>query len=96
VIGQIHIDDSISSKPVAELYYDSQGNLKMGVEQTRGGGNQLTFPVGNVPVGQRFTYEIRYENDVLSVGINGGSQIIMSTFQLNSPRSYFKVGNYSK
>lgn len=34
VIGQIHIDDSVSSKPVCELFYSSNGNISMGVEQT--------------------------------------------------------------
>lgn len=88
-IGQVHIDDSVSSKPVAELFYDSQGNLKLGVEQTRAGGNEvlcmcsfqptrcakhanaiclLLVQVGYVPVGQRFTYEIRYESNILSIG----------------------------
>lgn len=94
VIGQIHIDDSISSKPVCELYYSANGDLKMGVEQTRGGGNQILTWAGNVPVGQEFTYEIRYESNVLSVVINGGSPKVFSTYQLGAPRSYFKAGNY--
>jgi hypothetical protein len=96
VIGQIHIDDSISSKPVAELYYDAGGNLQMGVEQTRAGGNQVKFQVGYVAVGQTFTYEIRYESNVLSVSINGGQTQILPTYSLNAPRSYFKAGNYNQ
>ena len=94
VIGQIHIDDTISSKPVAELYYNSNGDLTMGVEQTRAGGNQIPTPAGNIPPGQVFTYEIRYESNVLSLVINGGSPQTFSTYQLNAPRSYFKAGNY--
>ncbi|KAK4233800.1 alginate lyase-domain-containing protein [Achaetomium macrosporum] len=94
VIGQIHIDDAISSKPVAELYYNANGDLSLGVEQTRAGGNQLTSPAGHIPVGQTFTYEIRYESNVLSVLINGGSPQVFSTYHLDAPRSYFKAGNY--
>jgi hypothetical protein len=94
VIGQIHIDDTISSKPVAELYYSADGALTMGVGQTRAGGNQIRTPCGNVPVGQEFTYEIRYESNVLSVVINGGAPQVFSTYQLGAPRSYFKAGNY--
>ncbi|KAJ4288361.1 hypothetical protein N0V88_007400 [Collariella sp. IMI 366227] len=94
VVGQIHIDDSVSSKPVCELYYAQDGSLEMGVGQTRAGGNQIRFPVGNVPPGQVFTYEIRYESNELSVIINGGAKQVLPTFQLNYPRSYFKAGNY--
>ncbi|KAL2016881.1 hypothetical protein VTK56DRAFT_2881 [Thermocarpiscus australiensis] len=94
VIGQIHIDDTISSKPVAELYYKANGDLTMGVEQTRAGGNQVLFPVGNIPLGQVFTYEIRYEGNVLSVIINGGTPQVLPTFELDAPKSYFKAGNY--
>ncbi|KAL5349329.1 hypothetical protein ACLOAV_005619 [Pseudogymnoascus australis] len=96
VIGQIHIDDSISTKPVCELFYNSKGDISMGVEQTRAGNNLLFTPIGNIPVGQQFSYEIRYESNVLSVGINGGSQKVLDTYELNAPNSYFKVGNYNQ
>lgn len=93
-IGQIHIDDSISVRPVAELYYKDSGEITMGVEQTRDGGNQKTSTVGNVPVGSKFSYEIRYENGSLSVQINDEDFKKMSTYELSDPDSYFKVGNY--
>jgi hypothetical protein len=96
VIGQVHIDDSISSKPVCELYYNSDGNLTMGVEQTRSGGNEKFTQVGNIPVGQKFSYVLSYQNNVLSISINGGSATVLSTYQLNAPNSYFKVGNYNQ
>ncbi|CAI7567907.1 unnamed protein product [Penicillium pancosmium] len=90
VVGQIHIDGSISTKPVCELYYSTTGNLTMGVNRCRTCG-QDTFNIGQIPVGKRFTYEIRYERDVLSVSING------QDFQkLNTPASYFKAGNYNQ
>jgi len=95
VIGQIHIDDSVSSKPVCELYYNSQGVISMGVEQTRSGGNEKFTTVGNVPLNTQFTYEIDYSNNVLSVSING-KKTTLDTFSLDAPPSYFKAGNYNQ
>ncbi|QKX60664.1 uncharacterized protein TRUGW13939_07810 [Talaromyces rugulosus] len=96
VIGQVHIDDSVSSKPVCELYYNSSGDIVMGVEQTRSGGNEKFTTIGNVPVGTQFSYELSYESNVLSVSLNGGSQQTLSTYSLDAPTSYFKVGNYNQ
>lgn len=59
VVGQIHIDDTVSVRPVCELYYNLNGDLTMGVEQTRAGGNSLYTKVGHVPVGTKFCYEVR-------------------------------------
>lgn len=96
VVGQIHIDDSVSSKPVCELYYNKAGLLQMGVEQTREGGNEKYTNIGTVPMGTTFSYEIRYEGNVLSVSLNGEKAIVLDTFQLEAPKSYFKVGNYNQ
>lgn len=96
VIGQVHIDDSISSKPVCELYYSSSGTISMGVEQTRSGGDEKIIEVGSVPVNTPFSYSIAYESNVLSVSINGGSAQVLSTYSLDAPTSYFKVGNYNQ
>jgi Alginate lyase len=95
VIGQIHIDDSISSKPVCELYYQSSGNLAVGVQKSRDGSQNAPVVIGNVPVGQKFSYLIQYEGGALSVSINGGAPHPFSTSGLDSPESYFKVGNYN-
>ncbi|OIW30730.1 family 7 polysaccharide lyase [Coniochaeta ligniaria NRRL 30616] len=96
VIGQIHIDDSVSSKPVCELYYNSAGVIALGVEQTRAGGNEIVKQIGSVTPGSTFSYEIRYEKGVLSVSLNGGSLVSYSTYSLWAPLSYFKVGNYNQ
>jgi hypothetical protein len=94
-IGQIHMDSSISTKPVAELYYSTKGVLTMGVEQTRAGNNQKPKTVGTVPVGTKFSYTISYEKNILSVSINGKTTTL-STYSLDAPRSYFKAGNYNQ
>jgi hypothetical protein len=96
VIGQIHIDDSVSTKPVCELYYNTDGDVVMGVEQTRSGGDSIFTTIGNVGVGQTFSYEIQYESDALGVSLNGGAMKSLDTYQLDSPASYFKVGNYNQ
>jgi hypothetical protein len=95
-IGQIHTDDQVSVRPVGELYYNQQGVLSMGVEHTAKGGDQTVTEGGSVPVGTKFSYTIRYENGELSVTVNGGAKKVLSTYQLDSPPSYFKAGNYNQ
>ncbi|KAK3186770.1 hypothetical protein K4F52_004516 [Lecanicillium sp. MT-2017a] len=96
-IGQIHVDDSVSHKPVAELYYNAAGDLKMGVQLcAQNDCKQQRVDVGHVPKGQRFTYEIRYEKNELSVSINGKAFQKLDTHKLNGPKSYFKAGNYNQ
>ncbi|KAH8812516.1 polysaccharide lyase family 7 protein [Xylogone sp. PMI_703] len=97
VIGQIHINDTLSNKPVCELFYSSAGVIVMGVEQTRSGGNEkISAPIATIPPGQTFTYEIRYESNVLSVNVNDQGVVVLDTFSLDAPSSYFKVGNYNQ
>jgi len=96
VIGQIHIDDSVSSKPVCELYYSTAGVITMGVEQTLSGGDEVFTKIGTIAVGTQFSYEISYESNVLSVSLNGGTPKVLSTYSLDAPLSYFKVGNYNQ
>jgi len=96
VIGQVHIDDSVSSKPVCELYYNQAGTIQMGVEFNSTGGNESFTTIGTIPVGQQFTYEINYSSNILTVSLNGGTPKTLSTFDLDAPLSYFKVGNYNQ
>jgi hypothetical protein len=95
VIGQIHIDDSVSTKPVCELYYNTAGDISIGVEQTLSGGDEVFTALGNVPVGTTFTYELEYSTGLLKVAINGNFQTL-DTFELDAPASYFKAGNYNQ
>ncbi|KAF2012319.1 polysaccharide lyase family 7 protein [Aaosphaeria arxii CBS 175.79] len=96
VIGQVKVDDDISKKPLCELYYNDKGDLTLGVNQTPNKSGQDFNPVGNVPVGKEFTYELRYEKSVLSLAINGGEFKTFSTGDIKTPLSYFKVGNYNQ
>lgn len=96
VIGQVHMDSSVSTMPVCELYYNTVGTITMGVEKTRSGGDEVYTVVGSVPVGTIFSYEIVYESNVLSVSINSGAAKKLSTYSLDAPLSYFKAGNYNQ
>ncbi|KAH7232028.1 hypothetical protein FSOLCH5_008711 [Fusarium solani] len=96
VVGQIHIDDSISTKPVMELYYNSKGEFTVGVQKCRTCNQARTGVLAKVPKGQRFHYEIRYEKNKLSVSINDSPYKELDTFDLNGPDSYFKAGNYNQ
>jgi hypothetical protein len=95
VIGQIHIDDDVSIKPVCELYYNSTGHINMGVERSSAGGATHTA-IGIVDVGTMFAYQIKYEGNILSVNIDGGEDQVLGTNDLDAPLSYFKVGNYNQ
>jgi hypothetical protein len=68
----------------------------MGVEYTRAGGNSVFTDLGNIPVGQRFSYEIRFEGGQLSVSINNGGFRNLDQNELDNPNSYFKAGNYNQ
>jgi hypothetical protein len=46
-------------------------------------------------MGETFSYEIDYSNNVLKVGINGEFKTL-STYSLDAPESYFKAGNYNQ
>jgi hypothetical protein len=95
VIGQIHMDDSVSTKPVCELYYSNTGDLNIGVEQTRAGDDEKFTYLGNIPLGTQFSYEIEYYDNELKVAINGSFKTL-STYSLDAPKSYFKAGNYDQ
>ncbi|KAJ2982996.1 hypothetical protein NQ176_g1010 [Zarea fungicola] len=95
IIGQIHVDGSVSQYPVAKLYYASTGDLYFGVVDSLKTGNTVYTKVGHVPLKTKFRYEIRYEKNVLSVGIDGGDQQVFAN-TLGAPISYFKAGNYNQ
>ena len=96
VIGQVKVDDSVSKKPVAELFINKSGTLTIGVSQIPNQSSLKMTEIGSVKIGEKFEYELRYEKGELSVGINGGEMRKMSTGELKSPPSYFKAGNYNQ
>ncbi|KAF2031037.1 alginate lyase 2 [Setomelanomma holmii] len=96
VIGQVKIDGDVSTKPLAELFYAQDGTVRIGVSQIPDVSSLKMTEVGHVSVGQTFEYVLKYEGGKLSVKIAGGEEQIMSTGDIDSPKSYFKVGNYNQ
>lgn len=91
-IGQVFASDA--SKPLAEMYYSQTGEITVGVKPNATS-NQVIAALGNVPVGQKFTYVMSYSDNVLSISING-DKTILDTFEWDSPKCYFKSGNYNQ
>lgn len=95
VVGQIHMDPDVSHKPAALLYINEKGVLTFGVGTCRTCTSKRTH-VGQLKPNERFTYEIRYEKNKLSLNINGGAFKEYDTYELDGPKSYFKAGNYNQ
>lgn len=101
-VGQIHIGKVLrgshdeSTKPLMELYYEPNGDLKVGVNRSPTDGQNET-KIGNVPVGTKFSYQITISGGSLKVFINGSqkfSQAVPSGFK--DYGQYFKAGDYNQ
>jgi hypothetical protein len=98
-IGQIKIGAPLeagvppSTKPTLELYYRSNGNIVVGIEDSPAGG-QTPHTIANIPLGTRFSYQIRATSSTMTVTINGTPH----AFPLNPAflpyGQYFKAGSY--
>ncbi len=98
-IGQIKIGTPLqsgvpsSTKPTLELYYRSNGNIVVGIENSPEGG-QTPHVIANVPLGTKFTYQIKATSSTMTVTINGTPH----AFPLNPAflpyGQYFKAGSY--
>jgi hypothetical protein len=95
VIGQIHDDPAKSVRPLVELFYSSSGAIDAGVEQCFAGSCINHNPVGHVAPGTKFTYEINYSHNKLTVSINGGTPVNL-TSPILGVGGYFKAGDYGQ
>jgi hypothetical protein len=98
-VGQIHLGTGTpaSTKPLLELFYSANGDIKMAIEQTPAGGNEVQYPAGNVPLGTQWSYVIGLSGDAISLVINGGTPqtwTMSSTFDQEG--MYFKAGDYDQ
>lgn len=93
-VGQIHTS---GTKPLLELYFYASGALVLGIEQTPSGGNEVPNPVGNVPLGMKWSYVIGLSGSTISLTIDGGKTL---TFPMPSSFAgqsmYFKAGDYDQ
>jgi len=95
VVGQIHDDPAVSVRPLIELFYTSSGDLVAGVEQCTAGGCENKTTVGHVPPGTKFSYVISYSKNKLTVSINGGTPVSLSS-PILGVGGYFKAGDYGQ
>ena len=96
-VGQIHLGTGGSStKPLVELYYHTNGDIVLGVEDSPSGG-QTTHKIANVPVGAQWSY---------TIAVTGGNAVVLTvngkTTKYSIPSSfdgyhmYFKAGSYNQ
>lgn len=97
-IGQIHIGSpkngaASSSKPTVELYYHSNGDVVVGIEDSPSGG-QTAHTVGHAAIGSKFTYQIKTVGNVATVTVNGTPHSYTLNSAFSNYTHYFKAGNY--
>ena len=96
-VGQIHLGSGGSTKPLLELFYYSNGNVVMSIEQTPAGGNSVPYTVGNVPLGTKWSYTIGLSGSTISLVLNGGAaQTWQMSSTFNGYGMYFKAGDYDQ
>ncbi|HEV2635971.1 MAG TPA: polysaccharide lyase family 7 protein [Actinocrinis sp.] len=96
-VGQIHLGSGGSTKPLLELFYHSNGEIVMAIEQSPAGGNEVSYDVASVPLGTQWSYTIGLSGSTISLAINGGAArtwTASSTF--NGYGMYFKAGDYDQ
>jgi hypothetical protein len=94
-VGQVHLDDSQSSKPLTELYYHSNGDIYLGIENSPTGG-QTTHYITNVALGAHWTYSINVSGTKLNLTVNGSKTSYTIPSSFNGYRNYFKAGDYNQ
>jgi hypothetical protein len=97
-VGQIHLSEgSGSTKPLLELFYHSNGDVYMGIEQTPAGGNEKTYKVGNVALGTQWSYVISLTGgNTIGLTLNGTKTTWPLPSSFNGYPMYFKAGDYDQ
>jgi hypothetical protein len=98
-VGQIHLGTGTpaSTKPLLELFYFATGAIVLGIEQTPAGGNEVQHPVGNVPLGTKWSYVIGLSGNTISLTIDGGAtQTFAMSSTFDQENMYFKAGDYDQ
>jgi len=98
-VGQIHLGTGTpaSTKPLLELYFYATGDIELGIEQTPAGGNEVNHPVGNVPLGTKWSYVIGLSSNTISLVIDGGAaQTFTMPSSFDQEDMYFKAGDYDQ
>jgi hypothetical protein len=101
-IGQIHVGSPLqsglaaSTKPLLELYYDRNGDIKVGIEDSPTGG-QTSHDIINVPLGSVFSYTLQLTGDgTITVIVNDAAYTSSVPSSFVGYGQYFKAGNYDQ
>jgi hypothetical protein len=95
-VGQVHLGSGGSStKPLLELYYQSNGDIRLGTENSPAGG-QTSHLVGHVAMGQQWSYVMNVTGNRANLTINGSQTSYSIPTSFNPYRQYFKAGSYNQ
>ena len=101
-VGQIHCGKPIQSglepttRPLLELYYYANGDIKLGIEDSPAGG-QTSHVITNVQLGRKFSYTIRLTGEgAIELVLNGTTHTFTMPTSFAGYGEYFKAGNYNQ
>lgn len=95
-VGQIHLGTGGSStKPLLELYYHSNGDVVLGLENSPSGG-QTTHTLTNVPLGIHWSYVIAIVDGQIQITVDGGTTTYPIASGFTAYHQYFKAGDYNQ
>ena len=101
-IGQIHLGTAIqaglasSTKPLLELFYYQNGDIKLGIEDSPTGG-QTSHDFVNVPLGTTFSYTIQLTGDgTITLDVDGATSTFTMPSSFVGYGQYFKAGGYDQ
>jgi hypothetical protein len=95
-VGQVHLGSGgTSTKPLLELYYYSNGDIRLGTEVSPAG-SQTVHALGNVPVGTQWSYVINVTGNKINMTVNGTKTSYSIPTSFNPYHQYFKAGDYNQ
>jgi hypothetical protein len=95
-VGQVHLGSGgTSTKPLAELYYHSNGNIYLGTENSPSGGQTLHY-ITNVALGAHWTYVINVLGNTINLTVNGSKTSYSIPTSFDAYHQYFKAGDYNQ
>jgi hypothetical protein len=95
-VGQVHLGSGgTSTKPLAELYYHSNGNIYLGTENSPSGGQTLHY-ITNVALGAHWTYVINVHGNTINLTVNGSKTSYSIPTSFDAYHQYFKAGDYNQ
>jgi hypothetical protein len=84
------------SKPLCELQYSASGAVKLFLENTNEGGSSTTTTITTVPLGNKFTYQLKLSGKTITVKVNGTTKTFTMDDSFVGEKFYFKAGNYDQ